>query len=390
MHILARGDILQRLRLISGLILFVFAATHFLNTAIGLVSLEQMDAVDQWRRVVIRSVAGTIILAAALIIHVVLALWKLALRRTLRMPPWEMAQLGLGLLIPFLLFPHIVNSRGASTLFGVNDNYLYELARLWPANAILQSLLLLLVWGHGCVGIHFWLRLHAPYRAIQPVLLFLAIAVPMASLGGFMVAGRAIESLIQDPASFAQVKELTRWPNATNNDLIAKYRDWVRIGFFAALTVVAAVFLWRYLAWAAAPKVTINYAGGPKINVARGPTLLEISRINRIPHASVCGGRARCSTCRVRIEEGAEHLPPAVFPEAVTLAAIEAPANVRLACQIRPTKPITVSRLLRPASTGPQAAGVPEADFERHGEAAGGALHQHARVQRADQTQAAL
>ncbi len=47
MHILTRGDLSQRLRLISGLILFVFALTHFLNTAIGLVSLEQMDQVDR-------------------------------------------------------------------------------------------------------------------------------------------------------------------------------------------------------------------------------------------------------------------------------------------------------------------------------------------------------
>jgi adenylate cyclase len=51
-----------------------------------------------------------------------------------------------------------------------------------------------------------------------------------------------------------------------------------------------------------------------------------------------------------------------VFPESVTLAAIEAPANVRLACQIRPSKPLVVTRLLRPVGTGPEAAGVPESD----------------------------
>ena len=139
MHILTRGDIPQRLRLISGLILFVFAATHFLNTAIGIVSLDQMDQVDQWRRAVIRSMPATIILASALVIHIVLALYKLATSATLRRPVWEVVQIMFGLLIPFLLFPHIVNTRIASTYFGVFDNYLYELARLWPANAILQS-----------------------------------------------------------------------------------------------------------------------------------------------------------------------------------------------------------------------------------------------------------
>jgi adenylate cyclase len=81
-----------------------------------------------------------------------------------------------------------------------------------------------------------------------------------------------------------------------------------------------------------------------------------------IPHASVCGGRARCSTCRVRVEKGAGGLPAPTFPEVITLDSIAAPANVRLACQIRPQQALTVTRLLRPGQTGPQAATVQEAD----------------------------
>ena len=102
MNILTRGDIPQRLRLISGLILFVFALTHFLNTAIGIVSLEQMDEVDQWRRAIIRSLPATIILASALVIHILLALYKWATSATLKRPPWEIVQVVFGLLIPFL------------------------------------------------------------------------------------------------------------------------------------------------------------------------------------------------------------------------------------------------------------------------------------------------
>ncbi len=362
MHILARGDWLQRARLVSGLLLFVFALAHFLNTAIGLVSLEQMDEVDRWRVWIIRSVPGTIIFASALVIHIVLALYKLARRSTLRLPIWELVQIAFGLLIPFLLFPHIVNTRIASSYFGVVDNYLYELARLWPANAILQSTLLILVWVHGCLGIHFWLRLHEPYRAIQPALLFLAISVPLAALGGFMISGRAVATLIENPEVLQRVKDITRWPNAADGELLGAYRTYTRLGFLGILVLVAIASSWRYFARLGAPKVSVSYTGGPTVTGVRGSTLLEISRANRIAHASICGGRARCSTCRVRVEEGVEGLSPPVFPESITLAAIEAPHNVRLACQIRPTKPITVTRLLRPASTGPQAAGVPESD----------------------------
>jgi adenylate cyclase len=362
MHILLRGDLAQRLRIASGLILFTFATAHFLNTALGLVSLETMHAVDQWRLVVIRSLVGTFVLAVALITHITLALYKLANRSTMRLPPWELFQIALGLLIPFLLFPHIVNTRIAHVYFNVEDNYLYELARLWPDNALLQSLLLLVVWIHGCLGIHYWLRLYTPYRSAAPVLLFIAIAVPLASLGGFMVSGRAVALSIQNPQMFARVKELTHWPSPADGDTLAQYRLMVRLGFGAILAFVALCVVWRYYVLSTRPKMEIKYTGGPTVRVPFGPTLLEISRMHGIPHAAVCGGRARCSTCRVRIDEGANTLTPPGYPEAITLASIAAPQNVRLACQVRPMSALTVTRLLRPASTGPQAADVQELD----------------------------
>jgi len=362
MHILLRGDLAQRLRIASGLVLFAFAATHFLNTALGLIHLETMHTVQGWRQAVTRSLPGTFILLVALVTHIVLALYKLANRSTMRLPPWEMVQITLGLLIPFLLFPHIINTRIAHVFFGVDDNYLYELARLWPENALVQSTLLLLVWTHGCLGIHFWLRLYGPYRAAAPVLLFIAIAVPLAALGGFMVAGRAVAQSIQNPEMLAKVKELTNWPNAADGAALAHYRLMVRLAFGGLLVLVALAMAWRYYVLSTRPRMAIRYTGGPTVRVPFGPTLLEISRMHGIPHAAVCGGRARCSTCRVRIDEGADTLTPPSYPEAITLASIGAPKNVRLACQVRPVNALTVTRLLRPASTGPQAAEVQELD----------------------------
>jgi adenylate cyclase len=360
MHVLLRGDWGQRLRLISGLILFSFATTHFLNHALGLFDLQAMYEVQQWRWTITRSWPGTIILASALVTHVVLALDKLSDRSTLRLPTWELLQIGLGLSIPFLLFPHIVNTRVARDLFGVNDTYLYELARLWPESAILQSSLLLLVWIHGCIGIHFWLRLYGPYRKLQPILLFFALAIPAAALGGFMVGGRTVAQMIADPKTFEEVKRLSHWPSPENADLLANYRFMVRMVFGAMLVVAFAFFAWPILQRRYWPHFVITYIGGNRVNCTFGPTLLEISRLNGVPHASVCGGRARCSTCRVRIEDGVESVPPATFPEAVTLASINAPPNVRLACQIRPKGPMTITRLLRPSTTGPEDVDEPE------------------------------
>lgn len=362
MHVLWRGDNLQRLRLVSGLILFTFAATHFLNHALGLFSIDWMQAVQQWRWAVTRSWPGTIVLAAAFTTHVGLALFKLARRSTLRLPRWEFIQIALGLSIPFLLLPHIVNTRIAHVYFGVNDIYVYELARLWPASAITQSLLLIIVWVHGCVGIHFWLRLYAPYRRILPLLIALAIIIPLAALGGFIVAGANVALAIEVPSVFANLKILTRWPGEASATTLGWLRTLAKIEFGGLLAVVAACIAWTYLARIAGPKVVVAYTGGPTIRVPEGPTLLEISRAARVPHASVCGGRARCSTCRVRIEHGSTPLPPPTYPESVTLGSIGAPPNVRLACQIRPTGDVVVTRLLKAASAGPESVAIDETD----------------------------
>ena len=82
MQVLKRGDVFQKARLISGLILFAFALTHFLNHAVGLVNIELMHEVQRIRGLVTRSTPGTIILVAAVAVHILLALYKFATRTT--------------------------------------------------------------------------------------------------------------------------------------------------------------------------------------------------------------------------------------------------------------------------------------------------------------------
>jgi adenylate cyclase len=60
----------------------------------------------------------------------------------------------------------------------------------------------------------------------------------------------------------------------------------------------------------------------------------------------MCGGRARCSTCRVRVFAGGEHCPPPAQNELDTLNRIHASEGTRLACQLRPQGNITVIPLL--------------------------------------------
>ncbi|ELR03486.1 hypothetical protein GMDG_08913 [Pseudogymnoascus destructans 20631-21] len=171
------------------------------------------------------------------------------------MPTWEFIQLALGLTIPVLLLPHIVNTRIAHDYFGVNDIYAYELIRLWPDSAVTQTLLLLLVWVHGCVGLHFWLRLAPQYHRFAPALLALAIFVPVAALGGFYSGGRGMAQVIQDPALFSTIKTMTHWPSAKDFEALARYRTLVRAEYFILLGVVAGYLLLTYFGRLTGPKV---------------------------------------------------------------------------------------------------------------------------------------
>ena len=140
-----------------------------------------------------RSPPGTLVLWVALFGHVALAIVRLYQRRSLKMPPWEIAQIALGLLIPFWLTVHILGTFGIHLRFGVDDDYTYLLNLLWPDGAGRQSLMLVIVWLHGCIGVHFWLRLRPWYRALQPVLLALAVLLPTLALIGFVEGGREVE-----------------------------------------------------------------------------------------------------------------------------------------------------------------------------------------------------
>lgn len=359
MHVYLRGNGLQRLRLASGLILFAFAATHFLNHALGLVGLEAMHQAQQMRTAVTRSLPGTIILAAALLTHIVLALQKLLRRQTWRVSRWEGVQILSGIAIPFFLFPHIINTRIAHTFFNVQDSYLYELIRLWPESAVVQTTLLLLVWAHGCLGLHYWLRLSDSYVRVAPALLILAIAIPVLALAGFAVAGRTTGEIMSDPQALDALKVRSNWPSAEDSAILAWLRTGARLAFLAVLGGIAAILVLRWMGkLMLQPPIQISYVDGPTIKLASGKTLLEASRSAGIPHASVCGGRGRCSTCRVRIVEGLKKLPPASGAEAITLESIDAPPNIRLACQIRPTSSLTVALVSHHATPGP-----PQSDF---------------------------
>ena len=81
------GAFIDTLRLFSGLTLFLFALTHFLNHALGLWSLDAMATVQGWRLAVTRSDVGIGCCSRwRSLTHLSLALWRIARLKTWRLP----------------------------------------------------------------------------------------------------------------------------------------------------------------------------------------------------------------------------------------------------------------------------------------------------------------
>ena len=242
MHVLARGDLLQRLRLASGLVLFTFAATHFLNHALGLVSLDAMQEMQAWRKVdhplLDRARASC---SPRSSIHILLALYKISRRLTWKLPFWEAAQILSGLSIPLFLITHVVYNRGAATLAGTDDTYAFELGNIWPGLALEHAALLLVVWVHGCIGMHYWLSLASWYRRVRPVLFALAVALPVTALAGFTVAGRQVAAQIEQPGAWEQLQTASRAPDAAAVARLTTLHDRLQSTFLALLGLALLV-----------------------------------------------------------------------------------------------------------------------------------------------------
>jgi adenylate cyclase len=355
-----RGIGVRQVRLASGLVMFSYIFSHFFNHALGNFSYDTMEAwlrfhVWWWRIPVVNFT-----LYAAATTHFSLGLWALYQRRHFRYTIIEITQLMFGLSIPLLIASHLGIVRLGGLLFGRDPPiYAPPLLAYWvnrPYMVGVQFVLLTVAWTHACIGLYFWLRLKPFFKWAAPFLLAIAVLLPPLAMTGTHRGAHEVTERVAQPQWRAEHIKIT--PPAQRAAI-----EEITLFYFPILygSAIVLVFVARGVrAWLESRRgsITVSYPNR-RVRVPKGLSILETSLRFNIPHASVCGGRARCSTCRVRVVSDRGALPPPSGREAFVLARVGARANpaIRLACQLRPQADVAVIPVL-PANVG--------ADFVRN------------------------
>ncbi len=348
-----RGIGIRQVRLATGLVLFAYLISHFANHALGNISLSAMDGALYYHAIFWQSWPVLIVFYGAVLTHLGLGIWALYARRQFRWTGIEMTQLLFGLSIPIFVIGHLVGVRIAASLFGHEKDYPQVLFSYWVFRPHMQWMMyavLLVSWVHGCIGIYFWVRTKPYFRQISSLLLALAVILPTLSLLGLYPAGRTVVRASAAPEW--RTDNLSRKKVGTSADqtAIEQISSYVLYGYFGLIGLTLAARGIRALQERRRGLIRLSYGNGKTIRVPVGLSVLEASTRFNIPHSSVCGGRARCSTCRIRIIGDCSALPEPSNREAFVLdrAGTGRDPAIRLACQLRPKCDVAFFQIFPP------------------------------------------
>src|SRR3954465_7564981 len=192
---LIRGIGVRQLRLGCGLVLFAYLVSHFVNHALGNISMDALAAGVYFHTLFWQFLPIAVVFYAAALTHAGLGIWALYERRQFRWKAIEPLQLVLGLSIPALIITHLAGVRLGHALFGHEKLYpqvFYAYWVVWPYKMWLMFIVLIVAWVHGCIGLYFWLRMKAFFKTAAPFLLAAAVLIPALAMLGLYQGGRTV------------------------------------------------------------------------------------------------------------------------------------------------------------------------------------------------------
>lgn len=350
-----RGIGLRQVRLVSGVILLAYLVSHFLNHALGNVSLEALATGVGYHTLFWQLPPVAMLFYLACLVHTALGIWAVYERRQFRWKAIEPLQLVLGLSVPALIVAHVVGARLGQVLQGHEILYpqvLFAYFVAWPSYRLwLMLAVMTAAWVHGCIGLYFWLRMKAFYPRLAPFLLAAAVLLPTLAMLGVYQGGK---SVVDNDSVEWRAENMSPRQVGTRADqqVLDRITDTLLIGYLGLIGLALLARGARALHERRGGTVNLSYGNGRTIRVPKGLSVLEASLRNNVPHASVCGGRARCSTCRIRIIGDCSALPEPSQREAFVLGRVGATdPSIRLACQLRPATDLSFFQLFLPQST---------------------------------------
>jgi adenylate cyclase len=346
-----RGIGLRQVRLVSGVVMFAYLVSHFLNHALGNISLEALADGVYWHTAFWQFLPVTILFYTACVVHTALGIWALYERRQFRWKAIEPLQLALGLSVPMLIIAHVIGIRLGQTLFGHERLYPQVLFLYWiwaPYRIPMMFAVMTIAWVHGCIGLYLWLRMRAFYKRAAPFLLATAVLIPTLSMLGFYQGGRMV--IENDSIEWrAETQSESQIGTRAEAQTLERITDYFLFGYFGLIGVALLARGVRAITERRRGMINLSYGNGRTVRVPKGLSVLEASLRNNVPHASVCGGRARCSTCRIRIIGDHSALPEPSQREAFVLGRVgAADPSIRLACQLRPPCDLSFFQLFLP------------------------------------------
>jgi adenylate cyclase len=183
-------------------------------------------------------------------------------------------------------------------------NYEYVLAVFWhfaPSKGWTQLALLVVAWTHAVFGLHHWLKVKTWYASWQPHLYGLAILIPIVAIMGYVAGGYEVLEKLKDPLWLFQMLREILYPGQAFDAQTRSLSDYWMIGYTGLVWAVFVARQNRIFLSSRKEGNRATYPSGRRVLIPVGSTLLETSLAGNIPHASVCGGQGRCSTCRVLI-----------------------------------------------------------------------------------------
>ena len=345
------APIVRRSRTISGCILFFYVFTHLLNHSLGLISLDTME---QGRAIFLRFWRHDVlfyVLYGALSIHFLLGVYALARRRSFRMSRKEWIRNSCAILIPFFLASHLSVTLWGSRFLGLNDSYAFMIISTYifdPFGYIILGLMLMLVWTHGSIGIIGLIEFREFYSKRRGLFQGLILGLPLIAYGGYIRASIELSEASQsNPITILELISNSNF-TAEIGEKIVSLSDLLQFLVYPILlSLFVAFYFIRNLLEKRFNSIQVQYTDGTNINVSRGSSLLEASHKAGRYHESVCGGRGRCTTCRVRVTSSLGELPKPNKIEQSVINRLNFDQSLRLACQLRPETDIEINPLIK-------------------------------------------